>query len=200
MLCLALKVIRGLQVPMKQKVALAMVFLLGSWSVLASTLDPEFFAHVNSTLVAGIVRMALVYRTHPAVATVTETQPTPLTANVITATIENGLAILCACLPIYKPILDRVMALFSNIRTWHSSLLGSSREQAGTSKTTPSPGDSSTRRETSRNSYQKIRDDHTYTVKGHGGSDARDGSVSDSDYSLRTIQAKEASTLSESTL
>ncbi len=35
MLCLALKVIRGLQVPMKQKIALAMVFLLGSWSVLA---------------------------------------------------------------------------------------------------------------------------------------------------------------------
>jgi len=134
--------------------------------------------------------MALVYRTHPAAATVTETQPTPLTANVITATIENGLAILCACLPIYKPILDRVMALFSNIRTWNSSLLGSGRGQAGISKTTPSSEDSSTRHEASQNSYQKIQDDHTYTVKALGGSDARDGSVSDSDFSLRTIQAK----------
>lgn len=81
-LWLPLRIISGLQMPLKRKLELAIVFTMGSL-----------------VFVAGIVRMALIYRAN--------SNTLSFAPNVTTTNVENGTAIICACLPLCGPVLSR---------------------------------------------------------------------------------------------
>ena len=184
MLWLALKVVRGLQLQLKQKIGLAMIFMLGSWYAKCPNHGRiEVFAYRGSVLIVGIVRLALVYSpnaprcdTH-AWNCINTLRQLPVAPSVITAILENGIAILCACLPIYKPIWTQCLALFSKIRSQSPSISSSVGAWRGApSKSIATLKSSSERPDFQRSSYHEIHDGENTaakatreaTIKGNG--------------------------------
>lgn len=97
-LSMPIPVIRGLQMPLRRKIQLIIIFLLGGF-----------------VLIAGVIRMATSYRA--------DSNDLNFINLLIWATIENGLAIICACLPTYKPLLPKSSILDSTFGKWYKSLL-----------------------------------------------------------------------------
>ena len=114
-LCLPLQVLWKLQMSTEKKGALAIMFTLGSLQAILSFSFCIGLANGRSVFVAGIVRMALCYRTNSRTRKATFTVSrnridafsVPLYLDVVTSMVENGLAIICASLPTYGSILSK---------------------------------------------------------------------------------------------
>ncbi|KAI9681517.1 MAG: hypothetical protein M1817_002801 [Caeruleum heppii] len=97
-LILPMPVVWKLQIPKSQKFALTGIFVLGFFCVVASA-----------------VRIPLVW-------TVLTTDPTWTSVNASNWTLtENCVAIICACLPIMRPVFRKVLGEHFSFRSWGSS-------------------------------------------------------------------------------
>ncbi|KAI9782522.1 MAG: hypothetical protein M1816_001860 [Peltula sp. TS41687] len=106
-LCLPLHMIRNLHLPFRQKIALSMIFLVGAF-----------------VIVTCIVRIVLVYQPHSAYISFSKGQ--------IWSSIQLGVALICACLPTYRPLLIRFKGVFSSLRQRYGSVFSrSSRSGSG---------------------------------------------------------------------
>ena len=119
--------------PRKQRVALILIFLIGGLCVAQFIVyGLDVWADEARVTIAGIIRMALVYKADSrksknlvlkCCAMLTHNDfIVRWSANIITTTIENGLAIICACLPTCRPIFTRSTVIVSNAKTWCFSL------------------------------------------------------------------------------
>lgn len=118
-----------------------------------------------------------------------------MTGDDIWATIENALAIICACLTVYRPLLSRGHAFALSVTTWYSSLLGSTQRsrKAQTKQTEYSQGDEHSGAQ-ARSRYGQIEDgtlDNIYLTKATGGSEVEGGFVAGENYPLNAINVKE---------
>ena len=54
---------------------------------------------------------------------------------ILWSTIELGVALICACLPTYRPLLPKTFGLPSTVRGWYTSLLSVTRSRGSTKAT-----------------------------------------------------------------
>ena len=115
--------------------------------------------------------------------------------DVIWGIIENGLAIICACLPTYRPLLAKGFSLTTDFRAWYSSLLHNTRSWGGgsqSSKVTPST-DANKGVFDNRKRYNQIKDgvlDSTYLTSVTGDLEASADTVAGKDFPLNSIRVK----------
>ena len=96
---------------------------------------------MKRVLVAGIVRMALIYRTNSRTrksfpwrpSNLSNLIPVRFNPGVITLILENALAIVCACLPTYGPFLSMKTV---NSKAWVLQILFKIRRKPGMSSRT----------------------------------------------------------------
>lgn len=116
--------------------------------------------------------------------TLYNTPAVDLNALLIWATIENGLAIICACLPTYRPLLPKGSILDSTLGKWYKSLLSSTHTRRGT-------GAKPTANSDLRNQYNQIEDgtaDHVHLTEAIGGDKVGGTYVAGRDYPLNAIK------------
>ena len=115
--------------------------------------------------------------------------------DVVWGIIENGLAIICACLPTYRPLLTKGFSLTTDFHAWYSSLLHNTRSWRGgsqSSKTTPST-DANKGVFENRKRYNQIEDgmlDGTYLTSVTGDFEASADTVAGKDFPLDSIRVK----------
>lgn len=165
-LCLPLTVIRKLHMPRQRKIQLGLIFLLGAL-----------------VLIAGIIRMAVIYRAG--------SKNLNNVGDAVWATIENGFALICACMPTYGPLLSKAQTMLLSTSTWYSSLLSSTRTGSGThAKPNGVSGSAHANDAVGRECYNQIHDetqDHlplTEFTRAGGGDDI----VAGNDYPLDRIR------------
>ncbi|KAJ8058508.1 hypothetical protein OCU04_012694 [Sclerotinia nivalis] len=112
-LALPIPMIWKLQLPLKQKIAVSFVFLLGTF-----------------VLFAGIVRLVLFFQLAPNVKLHYKDITFYTPPIFVWCAIENGMAVLSACLPTLRPLFVGDKSLFSlhalnTMNSWRSRLLGS---------------------------------------------------------------------------
>lgn len=73
------------------------------------------------------------------------------------SSIHLGTAVICACLPTYRPLLDRILSIASPIRQIYANLLGMRSSSTTDPKTTPT--DSTLHN--SRSSYKRMERSHS---------------------------------------
>ena len=153
---------------------------------------------MRRVLVAGIIRMGVIYKAGSSQrmttsstprAILTYTMAVTLVGDLIWATIENGLAIICACLPTYRPLLTTSQAFLVSVNSWYSSLLsrGSQSKASGFTETEHVSDNQSRKR------YNQIADgtqDNLYLAKAVGGSGAGEEFGDGKDYPLGAIKVK----------
>ena len=105
------------------------------------------------------------------------------------ASVENGLALICACLPTYRPLLSKGQAVLLSLNTWYSSLLSTrSRHEKQATPDSPS-GSAQAGGAIDRKRYNQSHDgtqDH-FRLTESTGTSAVDHMVAGKDYPLNTI-------------
>ncbi len=107
------------------------------------------------------------------------------------ATIENGLAIICACLPTFRPLLSGNTLVASTLNSWYNSLLSTSRGSQSKQSGHTASVHNDDRRQLKR--YNQIEDgtqDDIHLTNLVGGSRTGDDSVAGKDFSLNSIKVK----------
>lgn len=108
---------------------------------------------------------------------------------------ENGLGVICACLPTYRPLLTKGTSIPTDVRAWYSSLRDSSCSWGGgphSSKTVP-PTNANHDSFDSRKHYNKIEDgtlDDAHMILVTSDHAASAGVVAGRDFPLKSIQVK----------
>ena len=152
----------------------------------------------------GITRMAVLYRAGSEHSMWISSSQERLCTDVVIVdcmrdltwgTIENGLSIICACLPTYRPLLTKSLSIPKDVRAWYSSLRGNRRGWGGgsrSSKSTPSTNANQSGSD-SRKRYNKITDGaldgaHQNPVAGDPAASA--GVVAGRDFPVNSIQVR----------
>ncbi|KAJ5248556.1 hypothetical protein N7468_000007 [Penicillium chermesinum] len=132
-IALPLKTISGLQLSLRKKLALLGVFLLGAF-----------------VIVTGAVRIAYVYRPGDQLLSLAQAS--------LWSVINLGVAILCSCLPIYRPWLPK----FGNLPSILRSRYGKSSQRDSSHLPSSNPGTSTTTKSYLSRSmyYHQMNDSH----------------------------------------
>ncbi|KAF7503814.1 hypothetical protein GJ744_003255 [Endocarpon pusillum] len=134
-LCLPLMMIERLHLSMRKGVVLLCLFLLGGFVV-----------------ITGIVRIVYVYQPKKRYSSFTEAS--------LWSSIHLGTAVICACLPTYRPLLDRIVSIASPVRRMYASLLAT----RASSKTDPKSTSTDTTLRNGRSSYRCIERSHSHDI------------------------------------
>ncbi|MCJ1459112.1 hypothetical protein MMC28_009489 [Mycoblastus sanguinarius] len=137
------------------------------------------------TFLVGIIRMAVLYRAG--------SEQIDGFKDVIWGIVENGLAIICACLPTYRPLLSKVFSLGTDVRAWYSSLLGNTRSWGGGSHSSKSTPAADANKSDSRKHYNQIEDgtlDGAHLTSVIGDLEASADIVAGKDIPLNSIHVK----------
>ena len=105
------------------------------------------------------------------------------------ASVENGLALICACLPTYRPLLSKGQAVLLSLNTWYSSLLSTRSRHEKQATPDSSSGSAQAGDTIDRKRYNQIHDEtqNHFRLTEFTNTSAVNHMITSKDYSLHTI-------------